>query len=124
MRLYSKAASGLGLNCLLGLCFFQTLADDKCRDAPLRVAIDIGHSPADPGTESASGKFEYGYNQRFANELVTLSKRSQKLNLYILDQDAKATGLTQRTQSALQAKSDVFLSIHHDSVNDKYIKTV
>ena len=57
-------------------------ADARCSPkSPFRVAIDIGHSPALPGATSASGRTEYEFNKRFAEELVAEGKARKSLAL-------------------------------------------
>jgi N-acetylmuramoyl-L-alanine amidase len=90
---------------------------------PFRVAVDIGHSPAVPGATSASGKREYEFNKRFAEELVAASKGRAGLALSIVNPKGENLALAARTKIAARRKSQVFVSIHHDSVQPKYLKT-
>ena len=88
----------------------------------LSVAIDIGHSRAAPGAISATGKTEYEFNKRFAEELMERSKASQLLKLVPLVTSGKDLDLLKRADLAAEKSSDIFLSIHHDHVNKKYLK--
>jgi N-acetylmuramoyl-L-alanine amidase len=92
---------------------------EPCEHRELRVAVDIGHSPSQPGATSARGKKEYAFNKRFASELVKSAKSRGKLTLFLLGADSLE--LADRPQKAAQQKADLFLSIHHDAVNQKYI---
>jgi N-acetylmuramoyl-L-alanine amidase len=89
---------------------------------PYRVAIDIGHSPAAPGAQAASGKTEYEFNHRFAEELTAASKSHPSLALRIVNPKGENLALEARTRIAARRKSEVFVSIHHDSVQPKYLK--
>lgn len=86
-----------------------------------RVGIDIGHSQAQPGAISATGKPEYEFNRRFAHELANRNS-SHSLDLIILNPTGDDLDLRQRPRIAAARKVDLLLSIHHDSVNQKYIK--
>lgn len=90
---------------------------------PLKVAVDIGHSRSDPGATSASGKTEYEFNRRFATELVERSRRRAALDLFLVNPTGRQIMLRARTREAETLGADVFLSLHHDSVNDRYIRT-
>lgn len=99
-------------------------ASAKCTaEAPLRVAIDVGHSPAAPGALSSTGKAEYKFNRTFALGLVVRASSHRALSLRIINPDGQAISLPERTRRAAAIDSDVFLSIHHDSAQPKYIQT-
>lgn len=91
----------------------------------LTVAVDTGHSPSAPGALSARGKHEYAFNKRFTRELVRMARNRPGLHLRLIKQpkDGQELTLPDRSAAALAMKADVFVSIHHDSVNDKYLKT-
>lgn len=93
------------------------------KDRALRVAVDVGHSNADPGAKSASGRPEYEFNRRFVGELVEKAKGRKSLDLVVVNPTGKRVTLRARTQEAETIGADVFVSIHHDSVNDKYLLT-
>lgn len=90
---------------------------------PLRVAVDVGHSPAAPGALSATGKVEYKFNRAFALGLVVRAASHRALSLRIINPDGETISLPERTRRAAAIGSDVFLSIHHDSAQAKYIRT-
>jgi N-acetylmuramoyl-L-alanine amidase len=104
-------------------CAFVPEAAARCdAKTPYRIAIDIGHSPAAPGAQAASGKTEYEFNRRFAEELTAESKSRPSLALTIMNPKGENLALEARTRIAARRKSDVFVSIHHDSVQPKYLK--
>jgi N-acetylmuramoyl-L-alanine amidase len=106
------------------LVSFDRACARTCVALPLKVAIDIGHSPSEPGALSASGKYEYYYNERLVYELVEASRARSVLNLSVVNPDRTKLDLRKRTSIAAKLGSDVFISIHHDSANEKYIKHV
>ena len=94
----------------------------SCEAAPLRVAVDVGHSQSTFGATSATGKHEHDFNARFAGELLERAKSYRNLHLFRFDDPGVRLGLRDRPAIAAQRKADVFLAIHHDSVNQKYIR--
>ena len=87
----------------------------------LRVAVDVGHSEAVPGAISARGVGEFSFNVATANVVARrLEKAGAKVIL--INGDGRIRGLLPRTLLAAKAGADCFLSIHHDSVNNKYKK--
>jgi N-acetylmuramoyl-L-alanine amidase len=106
-----------------GCCFaFPDAARASTCKGPLRVAVDIGHSPKAPGAVSARGKLEYAFNRRFVEELVAAAKGNALLDLVVINPNGDDIVLARRTELAKLEGVDVFLSIHHDSVNPKYYR--
>lgn len=93
-----------------------------CDDGILKVGIDIGHTRAHPGATSATGKKEYDFNRRFALELMERAKSRPTLRLIMLNAAEAEVTLEDRPREAARHKAGVFLSIHHDAVNHKYIR--
>jgi N-acetylmuramoyl-L-alanine amidase len=87
--------------------------------APCRIAIDVGHGASDPGTRSARGGTEYEFNRRLALDLVDALRSSDACTPSLLDPEGKLIGregLHARTRLANAEGMDLFLSVHHDSV--------
>ena len=87
---------------------------------PSTVAIDIGHGLRDSGAISARGRSEFAFNQDFGSVLAeAISKRQlalRKVNF--------AGDIASLVARPLQAKgSDFFISIHHDSISEQYLKS-
>jgi N-acetylmuramoyl-L-alanine amidase len=82
------------------LVSFDRACARTCVALPLKVAIDIGHSPSEPGALSASGKYEYYYNERFVYELVEASRARSVLNLSVVNPDRTKLDLRKRTSIA------------------------
>jgi len=85
-----------------------------------RVAIDIGHTPAAPGAMSASGEMEYSFNRRMAAVIADDLRRQPGIAVTLINEAGREISLLQRGDVANQAKADLFLSIHHDSVHERY----
>jgi N-acetylmuramoyl-L-alanine amidase len=100
---------------------FQALAAGTCKG--LTVAVDTGHSASSPGAISARGKTEYLFNDRFTRELREESRDWPGLKIVLIPTPSdKRHGLLARSAAATDIGADVFVSIHHDSVNKKYKK--
>lgn len=89
---------------------------------PLRVAIDVGHSLQQAGAISARGTTEFSFNDRFARELIARSEPSSALQLFRLGAGRRQVSLRDRPRAALDAKAHLFLSIHHDAVQARYLR--
>lgn len=89
---------------------------------PLRVAIDVGHTPRRAGATSARGQTEFTFNDRFARELIERSRAVDELRLFRLNAAKREMSLRERPRAALDAKAQLFLSIHHDAVQARYLR--
>jgi N-acetylmuramoyl-L-alanine amidase len=86
----------------------------------IRVAIDIGHTPGAPGAMSAGGVMEYTYNRRMAQLIAEDLRQQPGVVVTMVNPTGREISLLQRGETANQAKADLFLSVHHDSVNERY----
>ena len=107
---------GLGLSLTYVSCG-SLLAEE----APL-IAVDIGHSLARPGTISAFGRPEFGFNRQLALTVGQML-RERGFRTRMIGDRGDANDLAARTASAAAANADFFLSIHHDSVQPQYLET-
>ncbi|MEM8974832.1 MAG: N-acetylmuramoyl-L-alanine amidase [Pseudomonadota bacterium] len=98
----------------------RAIAKD-CKSGPLRVAIDVGHSRRDPGAISASGRTEFSFNQRFVNELIERAKDDKRIAWIRINPSGGPIKLRERVRQAAEQNADLFVSIHHDSVNGRYV---
>jgi N-acetylmuramoyl-L-alanine amidase len=81
------------------------------------IAIDTGHTLAKPGTISESGVSEFDFNRKFVRALAQ-SLGTVGVSSHIINDSGRIGSLVARTA---QAKSDrLFISIHHDSVKQRY----
>jgi N-acetylmuramoyl-L-alanine amidase len=86
------------------------------------LAIDVGHSKKHPGSTSATGIPEFEFNAVLANAVSDfLSAHGQQV--LQIGADGGMDNLKKRTLTANQAQAKFFLSIHHDSVQPRYLKT-
>ena len=82
------------------------------------IALDVGHYLKNPGAISARGVAEFEYNRQLAREIAETLRSAGHRTLLIGD-DGLAEDLGSR---APRAKGmDLFVSIHHDSVQARYL---
>ena len=84
------------------------------------VAIDIGHTPKHHGATSAYGFTEYDYNQRMASIIIQTLKE-EGIDAFLVNPEGREISLAERTAIARERHASLFISIHHDSVNEKYL---
>jgi N-acetylmuramoyl-L-alanine amidase len=109
LALHSRAAAGAS-------CASKAIGD-------LQIVLDVGHTATDAGATSARGVREYVFNlklaQRIKEELVKAGFSSAFL---MLTQENGTKGLFQRVNRANSMNAGIFISIHHDSVADRYLQ--
>jgi N-acetylmuramoyl-L-alanine amidase len=86
--------------------------------APL-IAVDVGHSFAKPGATSARGVPEFEFNLRLARA-VAAELETAGYAVRLVGADGLADDLFRRPQEAADAA--LFLSLHHDSVHERYLR--
>jgi len=83
------------------------------------VALDVGHGLHDTGAISARGKPEFAFNQLLASRLAQALAEHQ-LRVREVNFDGSIRKLAERTAQA--RGSDLFISIHHDSIDAQYLQ--
>jgi N-acetylmuramoyl-L-alanine amidase len=86
---------------------------------PPRVAVDVGHTLADPGAISARGRSEFEFNRDLA-ALLVLALRSRGAEVREVNSTGAIGSLAARPEQA--RGSDFFISIHHDSISPEYLQ--
>lgn len=92
-----------------------------CAAAPAgaaEVAVDVGHHLGAPGVISASGVPEFEFNRRLAFDVRDVLQAGG-LRVRMIGERGDFADLHARTRAALGA--DLFVSIHHDSVQARYL---
>jgi N-acetylmuramoyl-L-alanine amidase len=90
-----------------------------CQRSKFRVVVDVGHTVDVPGAISARGAPEYAFNLRLAGEIRdALVAAGFDKTVLLVTAEAPPLGLVLRAQRANALGTDLFLSIHHDSVPD------
>ncbi len=85
----------------------------------LTIALDIGHTTKSPGAYSARGRGEFYFNQEIVEQLAPILKQLGA-TVHIINPAGAPISLYARTAKARKLKADLFVSIHHDSVNQRY----
>ncbi len=81
-----------------------------------KIAVDVGHFLKKPGVISARGVAEFQYNLQLAQEVEAALRRAGHKTLMI-GEDGQAEDLGRRAPRA--NGMDLFISIHHDSVQPR-----
>lgn len=82
------------------------------------VALDVGHYLEEPGVISARGRPEFEFNRDLAREIeAALTARGHTVRL--IGADGGMKDLWRRPQVA--QGMDLFVSVHHDSVRERYL---
>jgi N-acetylmuramoyl-L-alanine amidase len=86
--------------------------------AAQEIAVDVGHTTAEPGVISASGVPEFEFNRALALEVKAALERL-RMKVRLIGERGDAAVLGRRTREAQGA--DLFVSIHHDSVKERLL---
>jgi N-acetylmuramoyl-L-alanine amidase len=95
----------------VGKCFAQLVA-----------AIDIGHFRSSPGARDVFGRAELDYNIELAARIEAELVRSGIGGVVLVNRSLDMTSLPARPMKAFCAGADLFVSVHHDNV-DENLKT-
>lgn len=82
------------------------------------VVLDTGHTLQKPGVTSANGETEYDYNHRLTNVIANLLTKDG-VTVRRTGETRDDITLTERTR--LTNGADLFVSIHHDSMQQTWI---
>lgn len=96
------------------------LVTQGCAATGQPLAIDAGHSSLHPGAISASGAPEFGFNAALAGMISDVISASGTAVIRI-GHDGSMENLKKRTLVANQSAAKFFLSVHHDSVQPRYL---
>ncbi len=86
--------------------------------AAASIAIDVGHYPEKPGVISARGRPEFEFNLDLARE-IDAALKSRGHTTWLIGADGTMKELWRRQRAARGA--DLFISVHHDSVQERYL---
>lgn len=108
---------------LLALATPGPAAHAGCDRATFRIAVDVGHSRQSPGAYSARGRPEFEFNLSLAGDVAAALKKSGFVNAEVMVSEGRGRmALARRAARADRAGVGLFLSIHHDSVQDVYLE--
>jgi N-acetylmuramoyl-L-alanine amidase len=94
-----------------------------CDRAQFRVVVDVGHSAESPGAFSSRGVPEYDFNLALARHIgQQLTQAGFRKSLVLITPGPKRAGLFARVARANRWPADLFLSVHHDSVPERFLE--
>ncbi|MBL4739602.1 MAG: N-acetylmuramoyl-L-alanine amidase [Sneathiella sp.] len=88
----------------------------------LRVVIDAGHGGIDPGATGRSGVYEKKLTLAVARKLSTILSANPRFKTILTRSDDTFLSLRERVNVARRNKSDLFISIHADSIGRSDIR--
>jgi N-acetylmuramoyl-L-alanine amidase len=94
-----------------------------CDPSKFRIVLDVGHTAESEGATSARNVAEFVFNLRLARQIEEKLKAEGFAETRLLVTEGKARrSLVKRVAAANDLHADLFLSIHHDSVPDKFLE--
>ncbi len=92
-----------------------------CDPARFKVAVDVGHTVENQGATSARGVKEYVFNLRLATQMEQALKEAgfAQTHFFVMHGTTRAQ-LFKRAERANALGVDVFVSIHHNDVQEQY----
>jgi N-acetylmuramoyl-L-alanine amidase len=98
-------------------------AANRCDPAKFRIVLDVGHTAESEGAISARNVSEFTYNLRLAKRIEAKLKAEGFTETKLLLTEGKARrSLFKRVAAASDLRADLLLSIHHDSVPNKFLE--
>src|SRR5262245_5892854 len=95
----------------------------SCTRPDFRVVLDVGHTDKPPGAKSARVANEFDFNLRLAKQIdqALLEAGFVKTVLMVTDGPGRRSMYT-RVARANKLSANLLLSIHHDSVPDRFLE--
>src|SRR6266480_759456 len=94
-----------------------------CDPSKFRIVLDVGHTAESEGAISARNVAEFVFNLRLAQRIEEKLKAEGFAETRLLLTEGKARlSLFKRVAAANNLHADIFLSIHHDSVPNKFLE--
>ncbi len=93
----------------------------SCPAGPPTIVIDVGHGRREQGSISARGRPEFAFNRDLAHVIAAALARAGGRPVLSNEEGADLT-LAVRVDRINQARPDLLLSVHHDSVQPRYLQ--
>jgi N-acetylmuramoyl-L-alanine amidase len=94
-----------------------------CDPSKFRIVLDVGHTAESEGAISSRNVAEFLFNLRLARRIEQKLKADGFAETRLLLTAGKARrSLVKRVDAANNLQANLFLSIHHDSVPDKFLE--
>ncbi len=95
----------------------------RCDPSKFRIVLDVGHTAESEGAISARNVSEFVFNLRLAKRIEEKLKAEGFAQTRLLLTEGKARrSLVKRVAAANDLQANLFLSIHHDSVPNKFLE--
>ena len=95
----------------------------RCDPAKFKIVLDVGHTAESEGAISARNVSEFVFNLRLAKRIEQKLKAEGFRETRLLLTEGKARrSLVKRVAAANDLPADLLLSIHHDSVPNKFLE--
>jgi N-acetylmuramoyl-L-alanine amidase len=95
----------------------------NCARPDFRVVLDVGHTAKSPGAKSARGADEFDFNLRLANQIdQALLEAGFAKTVLMVTAGPGTRSLYARVARANELSANLLLSIHHDSVPDRFLE--
>jgi len=92
-----------------------------CDRAGFVIALDPGHTRANPGATSARGVPEVQFNAQLAEVVLRALRRAGFEQAFLTVEDQGPITLPERAARAGERHARLFLSLHHDAVQPQYM---
>lgn len=100
-----------------------TPAAAGCDRSLFKIVVDVGHSREAPGARSARGTPEYDFNLRLSQRILNALKDAGFASARLMISDGRGRrGLLRRAARVNSMGAALLLSVHHDSVQNIYLK--
>jgi N-acetylmuramoyl-L-alanine amidase len=101
----------------------RTADPPACDRANFRVILDVGHSYQAGGARSARGVSEYEFNLWLATRIERdLLDAGFAKTVVLVTEGMPRPSLAERVAKANKMPAHLFLSVHHDSVPDRFLE--
>jgi N-acetylmuramoyl-L-alanine amidase len=108
--------------CLLGWSGLAGAAAAACVPAGFAVALDVGHDRARPGATSARGVPELDFNLALARTVLAALRAAGFGRSFLIGESGAPLLLRERSAAAARGGAEVLISLHHDSVQERYLE--
>lgn len=109
---------------IIWLFLFVTLTgfcDVSWAKEQFTIVLDSGHTPKQQGALGVQGIYEVKYNDNLTAQLAQ-ALRQAGFSVILTRTPTQDITLEERTQIANKSNADLFLAIHHDSAQLKYLE--
>jgi len=94
-----------------------------CPHPQFSIVLDVGHTAEAGGATSARGAAEFSFNLNLAKRIESALAKAGIGNTYLLIMRGRGhETLVERSNRANRLKPSLFLSIHHDAVQDRHLQ--